>query len=80
MSAEDDPTVLVEAGPDEIRLFFQAVPEAKTVKNRWHVDLQVDNLHDSATLITSLGGTILAVFDDHLVMSDPEGNEFCLTR
>lgn len=80
MSAEDDPTVLVEGGPDEVRFFFQVVPEVKTVKNRWHVDLQVDDLHDSAILITSLGGTIVAVFDDHLVMGDPEGNEFCLTR
>jgi hypothetical protein len=43
-SIENDPTVLVEAGAGALRLFFQLVPELKTVKNRLHVDLQVEDL------------------------------------
>lgn len=79
-SVEDDPTVLVEAGPGEPRLFFQLVPEAKVVKNRLHLDLRSDDAGRELDLITGLGGRLLATHDDHHVLADPEGNEFCLQR
>jgi hypothetical protein len=41
---EDDPNVLVWAGPHvSPRLFFQRVPEERVVKNRVHLDLQADD-------------------------------------
>lgn len=79
-STEDDPTVLVEAAPGTLRLFFQVVPEPKTVKNRLHIDLQIDDLTVGTSLIIELGGRVIATFDDHMLLADPEGNEFCLTR
>lgn len=76
---EDDPTVLVEpteAGP---RLFFQRVPEAKGVKNRVHLDLLAADLQAETLRLTALGASVQARHPDHLVMADPEGNEFCLS-
>jgi hypothetical protein len=75
------------------RLFFQRVPEPKTVKNRLHLDVAVGaGLHGDEhrarldverTRAERLGATFLRPSEDpddyYLVMLDPEGNEFCLT-
>ncbi|MFC4011418.1 VOC family protein [Nonomuraea purpurea] len=74
---EDDPTVLVEGGPP--RLFFQRVPERKIVKNRLHLDLRADDLDAEIARLTGLGATVLATYDDWVVLADPEGNEFCVS-
>ena len=80
-SVEGDPTVLVEAAPGVTpRFFFQLVPEAKAVKNRLHLDLRCDDVGIEVERICGLGGTVLATYDDHVVLADPEGNEFCLLR
>jgi hypothetical protein len=67
------------------RLVFVTVPEAKTVKNRVHLDLMPERQEQDAELgrLTQLGARIL---DDrrriepggYVVLADPEGNEFCL--
>ena len=83
-----DPT---DNGP---RLFFQRVPEAKTVKNRVHLDVRVATglrgeprvtaLEAEASRLEGLGGQrerLLPADDQNeacLVMRDVEGNEFCL--
>ena len=76
------------------RIWFQRVPEPKLGKNRFHFDLRasadptapVDQRKqevgaESARLI-ALGAQQIAAFEDgdhyHVVMQDPEGNEFCL--
>ncbi|MBO9520562.1 MAG: VOC family protein [Nocardioidaceae bacterium] len=80
-----------QAGP---RLFFQKVPEPKTVKNRVHLDVRaapgltgeerMDRLEQAADDLVALGARRLARYEPagidagHLVMADPEGNEFCL--
>jgi hypothetical protein len=80
-SPEDDPTVLVEPGREGgPRLFFQLVPEAKAVKNRLHLDLRCADVGGEVVRIEDLGGRVRATFDDHVVLADPEGNEFCLQR
>jgi catechol 2,3-dioxygenase-like lactoylglutathione lyase family enzyme len=69
--------------PGSPRLDFLRVPEAKTVKNRVHievvaVDFDAAVQHASATGATRardlFDGSAFAVF------RDPEGNEFCLLR
>ena len=57
-SVEDDPTVLVEAaaGP---RLWFKAVPESKTVKNRLHLDLRANDRRSEVQRLVALGATVL---------------------
>jgi catechol 2,3-dioxygenase-like lactoylglutathione lyase family enzyme len=78
---EDDPTVLVEPGPGGgPRLFFQRVPEPRTAKNRLHLDLRCDDPDGELARIQGLGARVQGEFDDHVVLTDPEGNEFCLQR
>jgi predicted enzyme related to lactoylglutathione lyase len=61
---------------------IQWVPEPKAVKNRMHVDLEVDDLQEWTRWVRRNGGSRIA--DRHTagthwrVMADPEGNEFCL--
>ena len=54
------------------------VPEPKTTQNRLHLDLRSDDAGRELDLITGLGGRLLATHDDHHVLADPEGNEFCV--
>jgi predicted enzyme related to lactoylglutathione lyase len=62
---------------------FQPVPEAKVGKSRIHLDLWVEELDATVARVRDLGG--VATGDIHLydegtvvVMSDVEGNEFCV--
>jgi len=66
-------------------LRFQRVPEAKVVKNRLHLDIEVDELEPAIARVRELGGSVVRpVFTefgyDVAIMGDPEGNEFCLIR
>lgn len=64
------------------RILFQAVPEAKVVKNRVHLDLVVGpEAHDAEVeRLVGLGATVTGVHDGDegrwTLMADPEGNEF----
>ena len=80
LDPEDDPSVLVEAPGDRPRIFFQRVAGQKTAKNRIHLDLRCDRLEDELERLRQLGASVVSEYDDHLVLRDPEGNEFCLSR
>ena len=76
---------LIEAADGRLpRLFLQPVPEAKTVKNRVHVDLATERFDDELTRLTALGANALRENSGparrSMVMADPEGNEFCLAE
>jgi len=74
------------------RIFFQRVPEGKTIKNRVHLDVRsapglegderLAALEAEAARLAPLGATKVEVREDmqsvFIVMQDPEGNEFCL--
>ncbi|MHB9852902.1 VOC family protein [Streptomyces krungchingensis] len=66
------------------RLLFQRVPEAKTVKNRLHLDLHTAPGERAAEVerLTELGASVLRHVKEPAgewaVMADPEGNEFCV--
>lgn len=78
---DDDPLVMLEPvsghGP---RIFFQQVPELKAVKNRAHIDLCSDHLEDDIKTAVEAKATLMQRFDSHVVLADPEGNEFCMAR
>jgi hypothetical protein len=79
---EDDPSVMVEAaagaGP---RLCFQRIDEPKVVKNRVHLDLRADDLEREVERLVGLGARVSArPRADWVVLVDPEGNEFCVSR
>ncbi|MGV4983059.1 VOC family protein [Streptomyces sp. NPDC001709] len=66
------------------RLLFQRVPEPKTVKNRLHLDLHPgpERRAAEAARLEALGARVVREVKERggewLVMTDPEGNEFCL--
>jgi predicted enzyme related to lactoylglutathione lyase len=70
--------------PSSVGLALQRVPEAKQVKNRLHLDIEVDHVDSATERVLSLGGGRASTPDvsEHgykwRVMVDPEGNEFCL--
>ena len=76
---EDDPSVLVEGPQGQPRIFFQRVAEPKTAKNRVHLDLRCDHVADELVRLTGFGARLISKYDDHLMLADPEGNEFCLS-
>lgn len=89
---DPDPTQFfasIGAGDEDRRdpsFFFIRVPEPKTVKNRVHVDLassgEGGREAEIARLI-GLGASRVADKDEWghswTVMTDPEGNEFCVS-
>ncbi|MBB5801570.1 hypothetical protein F4560_001338 [Saccharothrix ecbatanensis] len=77
---EDDPTVLVEAGPGRPRYFFVLVPEDKIAKNRVHLDLTADDPAAEVARLVQLGAVAVREYDGWVQMADPEGNEFCVLR
>ena len=78
---EDDSSVLLmPRSPDRPRIWFQRVPEAKSVKNRVHLDLRCADIALEAGRLIDLGARVIAVREELTVLADPEGNEFCLIR
>lgn len=71
------------------RLSILKVPEPKTAKNRLHIDIRVPGhgthaerwarVRAEVHRLREAGATILETADEHhVVMADPEGNEFCV--
>ena len=76
----------VAIDPPGNTMWFQRVPEPKSVKNRVHVCLQPEVLRDQEVeRIRALGASVV---EDRrnpdgtgwMVLADPEGNEFCVLR
>jgi hypothetical protein len=67
------------------RILFNRVPEAKTVKNRVHLDVWVgrDNVPAQVEQLVARGA--IKLYDGRqgpyswVTMQDPEGNEFCVS-
>ena len=65
-------------------LLFEQVPDAKSVKNRLHLDLEPQQPRDQE--VDRLLGIGATPVDDRrrtdgtgwVVLADPEGNEFCV--
>ncbi|MFD0257954.1 VOC family protein [Kitasatospora indigofera] len=80
-----DPEALVAS--EGAVLLFVTVPDAKTVKNRVHLDIQPqDRTRDEEVeRLLALGAVLVS---DHrredglgwATLADPEGNEFCVER
>ncbi|MEV6635442.1 VOC family protein [Actinoplanes sp. NPDC051470] len=86
LGADDEPgddEAMVEGAPG---LLFVRVPEAKTIKNRVHLDVQPGGTRDEEVdRLIALGAKL---FEDHrkpdgtgwVTLTDPAGNEFCVER
>jgi hypothetical protein len=67
-------------GPD---LLFLAVPDAKSGKNRLHIDLRPDDQAAEVERALALGARHVDIGQGEqtwVVLADPEGNEFCILR
>lgn len=72
-------------------IFFLKVPEGKAGKNRLHLDIKASpglsraprrtQIEAEVARLSELGATVAEVYEEdfHVVMLDPEGNEFCVT-
>lgn len=80
---DPEAVILMPSGP---ALFFAAVPEAKTVKNRLHMCVTPDTqTQTEVDRILGLGASVVADRrrpggGGWVVMADPDGNEFCVLR
>ncbi|WP_026424246.1 VOC family protein [Actinokineospora inagensis] len=74
------------AQPGGPTLYFNRVPEAKTVKNRVHLCLRPDGPRDEEVdRLLAAGASMVADLRrpdgrGWAVLGDPEGNEFCVLR
>ena len=76
---------LVPTDGTMFRIVFRPVPESKTGRNRIHLDLttaSIDDQHESVSRLVELGAWHIDIGhgpdEPHVVLADPEGNEFCL--
>jgi hypothetical protein len=77
LTPETDPVVFVDGpGPN---ICFQQVAEAKTTKNRLHIELVSDDRAAEVKRTLDLGASIYYEGDGWTTLQDPEGNEFCIT-
>jgi hypothetical protein len=67
------------------RLTLLEVPEPKVAKNRLHMDVRVPGgwaqVRAKVVELEKAGAAVLTtVGEHHVVMADPEGNEFCVAH
>jgi len=87
-SREPEPPYYVDLAPVEgvPMIVFQQADEPKTVKNRLHFDVKVQDIDAATEQLEALGGRRIDAEIGHEVgyafraVADPEGNEFCLVR
>ena len=67
-------------------ILFLKVPDSKVVKNRLHLDLLPDDQEMEVARLEKLGAKRIDIGQNSdpdttwVVMTDPEGNEFCILR
>src|SRR5512132_3575475 len=76
---------LVPTDGTRFRMDFMPVPEPKVGPNRLHLDLtstSLDDQRDSVARLVELGARHIDIGqrpeEGHVVLADPEGNEFCV--
>jgi predicted enzyme related to lactoylglutathione lyase len=74
--------VEIRRSPDEMPgILFGTVPDAKTVKNRLHLDLRPDDQEAEVERLVDMGARPVDIGQHEVswvVLADPEGNEFCV--
>jgi len=81
---EEPGEVEIRRTPDEMPgLVFTPVPDAKTVKNRLHIDLRPDDQESEVERLVDMGARPVDIGQGDVswvVLADPEGNEFCVLK
>jgi predicted enzyme related to lactoylglutathione lyase len=77
---------LIDPAGRRPKIILQRVPEAKSVKNRLHLDLHVVDIDAESVRLVRLGAQrieLTPISEAGVVwirLMDPEGNEFCLVQ
>jgi predicted enzyme related to lactoylglutathione lyase/catechol 2,3-dioxygenase-like lactoylglutathione lyase family enzyme len=81
----EDGIVLVPTDGTNVQIYFKPVVDHKAGQNRIHLDLTTASLDDQIETVESLidlGAHHVDIGqdpdEDHVVLADPEGNEFCV--
>jgi glyoxalase superfamily protein len=90
----DSRSAIVDPDGGGPRIFFQKVPEPKSLKNRLHLDIRTggpdvegeerrNGIDARVQELLAIGATLLRPVEEMgeywVVLQDPEGNEFCVT-
>jgi hypothetical protein len=60
-------------------IWFRGRRGTKAAPNRVHLDLRsMTTMDEEVSRLEGLGATVVARYEDIVVMQDPEGNEFCV--
>jgi predicted enzyme related to lactoylglutathione lyase len=75
-------TMKADSGPS---IYFEVVPEGKTVKNRLHLNIAAADRKEEVARLVSLGATAVEEMSpgggyEWTNMTDVEGNEFCVSQ
>ena len=82
-TADSEESIAIDPPPGAgLRIWFNRVPEPKTVKNRVHIDINMPDDGEMDRLIRLGARSLQEIRGDDgelwwTVMADPEGNEFC---
>ncbi|MCU1428654.1 MAG: hypothetical protein JWL83_2654, partial [Actinomycetia bacterium] len=83
--ATHDEIGLVPTDGTRFGVLFLPVPEQKAGRNRLHLDLtstSIDDQQESVARLLELGARHIDIGqrpdEGHVVLADPEGNEFCI--
>lgn len=75
---------LLTSATEPVRLLFLKVSDGKTAKNRMHLDFHAADRAAEVARVRGLGATEYATHQEYgmtwTVMTDPEGNEFCIVQ
>ena len=87
VAALDNWRILAPAdGTGGPKLILQGVPEARSGKNRMHLDMWVDDIEKETERLEGIGATRRQdePLNEHGIrwfqLADPEGNEFCVAH
>jgi glyoxalase superfamily protein len=79
--ATSDHAYVEAAGWGGPNMWFNRVPEPRSAKNRMHFDLRAPvTMAAEVERLVGLGAAVAQRFDSKTIMTDPEGNAFCLER
>jgi predicted enzyme related to lactoylglutathione lyase len=79
---DGDYMIMATGADGGVLLGLQRVPEAKNGKNRVHLDLHTEDRQADVQRLVGLGATVIGEHDAPgfawTVLTDPDGNEFCI--
>ncbi len=78
VASRAEPYASLEPTTTGLRILLQRVPDAKSAKNRVHLDIETDDIDAEVRRLEALGARRQTPIEDWWVMLDPCENEFCV--